>query len=442
MTTSKQFFKITPANANSANNFSYSKSGVPLVTFELPVMDGFLVPNSLRLNWKMTGSNITVGDYDAVFNDIYVGQAGSIQNITISSFASRNVLEQIRNYPRLLSGILPNQSDSSEFLSRQQFNYFATGNNKVGNQSNISQQFQDIQPVASNRTSPGAEISMPIVTGLLSSSNPIPLSATWGTQGLRIEFELSPDTNFYQVAQQAGIKPQYEISEVSLTGEYYLPSLEEVNMLNQQGEGAFSFNAYTSLYSVVDSGTSTHSFNLGLRNVIGAFMNFTNASFVNNYLQNGLQSTQLLNSSGVNTQLDRLIMDRSGVQFPNLFQLDFTRNSTQPYLMYQVWNMLKGYVRTFYNSVSFSTNAQSQQYGQPGQVMNSVNSADYKNTVNYQVAIPTAPIDRVGTSYAGRPLGFTLFANDLTDETQNSLYLFVLARHSIMYGNGQIQVIS
>ena len=180
---------------NQLQEYSFKK-GNPQLTF---VIQG--TPNqvldvaSLRLNYFLRVSddsdkcpnnpsakdNTTVpltGDIKRCNIDERVGTASLIQSMTITQ--DGRILEQIRDYPRLLASLFPNTLSFEDYAGFTQSKYGSFGAKKVPQgravNSNIAQ-------------------SQKLFAGLF-SGKPIPFSMLGNNNELRIKINLSPDSFF------------------------------------------------------------------------------------------------------------------------------------------------------------------------------------------------------------------------------------------------------
>jgi len=217
-------FEIAPMNQSSGNaTFSYV-SGNPLVQFEIGAADMYLMSSKLRLNFRLqltTGTNARpnnndqdgTGNKEVLLNN-KVGAASVIENITISNLQN-NILEYCRSYPRLLASLIPagaSFADYTTYLSQQ----FGATSNKTA-QGRICN-------TAGQSTRSFVEVSMPLMCGVFLNGENLPLSFQSGTGGLRISIQLAPSIQaLFGSTAATTTNSFYELSNVSLTGEYGVP---------------------------------------------------------------------------------------------------------------------------------------------------------------------------------------------------------------------------
>ena len=425
----RQPFRLYPQNANASNTFSFTQ-GTPMVSFSLPDSALLVESGSLRLNYtiKATDSDgTTIADPSTVRIDPNVGMAALWDQITLSSYRSRQNLEQIQNYAKLLAGVIRPLHDGDDFLAAIQIEQGATALNGTSNTGVVKKMCTD-------DAFAGYEVSQQIYTGLLSSGLPIPLSSEYGIGGLIIQLLLVSDAQFFS-RTSGDVKPIFSISNVSLPGVFYDPRPDEEAALRKGGSGGFSYNSFSSLFGVINSQTSQLNFNLGVQDVISSFVVSSPSTFQNNYDQNGTQPLRLTDSDSNGQVVTRLSWTKNGRLHPNEFVLTQDANQNGGLLNLQWLDSL----RKFQDIQSCSVSNMTQMPQLQSTLTPEWQGSDY-NTMSYGLGIALDRISEAGDPYVREPWGMVVTANGLTKTNQNNIYLYVLCRNVIRYGGAGIDV--
>ena len=423
----RQPFHIFPQNSNASNTFAYTR-GTPTVQFALPDSTLLIEPGSLRLNYTIKGSNLTGDNLAKVRIDPNTGCASLWDQITLSSYRSRQNLEQIQHYNKLVGGVIRPLHDDDDFLAAIQTEQGSTNLNGCTNTGVITKMFD----------AAGYDLSQQLYSGLLSSGVPIPLSSEYGIGGLIIQLNLVSDSQFFMMLDADGGSPTYEISDVSLTGVFYDPSPAEEAILRKGGAGGFSYNSYSSLFGVVNAQTSQQTFNLGLDGVISSFLVMSPSTFQNNYLQMGNQPLRLTDNVGNGQIITRLSWTKDGRLHPNEFVLTQDQSPQEQNGALMNLQYLDS-LRRFKDITSCSIN-NTTQMPQLQQTLDSAFQGGDYNNLSYGVGIAMDRISEAGENYVRSPWGMVVQALGLTGANQNNLYLFVLHRSVIHYGGKGIAI--
>jgi len=316
-------FEISPMNQSSGNaTYSY-QNGNPLVQFSLGSADLYLMTSKLRINFRLqlkdgNGARPNNNDQSGAGNEEVlinnkVGVASVLSNITVSNLQN-NVLEYCREYPRLLSTLIASGSSFQDYTTYLSQQFAASSNKEVqGRYCNTG---------GTNRSF--IEVSMPLLCGIFLNGDNIPLSFQNGTGGLVISIQLAPSIQALFGNTGATINSQYELSRVSLTGEYGVPEGGKLPAIK-----ALPFSAFQNFYSVINNGDSTHQISPSLSAVVSTFTNFVPTEHISNYNQDAYKTTPLLNKSSaagtpqVNlAPIQAIDFIRSGISYPLQMQID------------------------------------------------------------------------------------------------------------------------
>ncbi len=445
-----QKFEVFPLNQTGANpTFSY-RSGNPLIVFELASSNLYLM-SDMRLNFTLrvlqnngqlpnNGNATGAGPVPITLNS-RIGATSVIDTITISNL-SNNVLENCRNYGRLMGSTLPANSGWGDF-STYMTQWFSSTQNTDAQGKMLNNRVQ---------------VSMPILTALFSQNEPIPLSFDNGTGGLRIQFALSPSVQaLISNGNGADANCYYELSEVSLTGNYGIPAGGVLPNIDQ-----LRFSAYQSYYQVLNNSDQTSQINCGLGAVSSVFTNFVPTPHLSNVAQDAYQTTSLLNqaNNGEYTQLAPLValnLLKGGIKYPLMYELnsqvliDNNGGAQNPYQyssfeslrQWNYQNAIRPLTRTLdclggARSESLNVGAwDTQGAGQTGVSANENTESDrvYGIGVRYDMLQNGST-----TSFKGMPYSYRI-TSKLNGVSPMSAYTFFLHRGVITYNNnGTISV--
>lgn len=331
----KQYVHITPSNQPANAVISY-KAGIPLVVFTIGEQERYLLGKTVRLNGTFRlrkgnpGADNPVEFANKVSLDPRLGIMSVIDQLTISSKRSNTTMEQIRHYGRFLSSYQAMTNGPNDFIGHYSGMFNSSGNKELDQRQQLNQTDQN----GNQRTA----FSLPLLCGLFTGDNPIPLSASWGVQGVQITINLANDLNCLQAP---AIKDAYyELSDVHLTAELSMKNGDE------QPGGTFMYNTISSFYDVVSASYSTINFNLGLARVLGVWINFIKAKDVNNAEANGFSTLALANADGKPAQLKKVSFLRGGVKFPLQYELEsFDTPLIGPELMRNYVNAIQTFTK-------------------------------------------------------------------------------------------------
>ena len=172
---SRQNLEIVPANHTSTGLISY-KSGNPVIQFIIGEQDRLLVGSSVRF----------VGEFQAFFNatedvslnasglrmDEALGVYSVIDQLTIKSQATHQVIEEIKHYPRFLASYLPATSTLNDSAGHM-------GETALTTPAYQSHKFGVVDLPSMKTTANRFAVTLP--SGLFNGQNPIPLAGSWGS---------------------------------------------------------------------------------------------------------------------------------------------------------------------------------------------------------------------------------------------------------------------
>jgi hypothetical protein len=295
---------------------------------------------------------------------------------------------------------------------------------------------------ASGGTSPNS-FCIPLVCGLFLGQEPIPLSDSWGVGGLNIEIQLAPDQQVLFSATDSDAKivdAFYELSNVRLICEVQTPDPK----FNPQMTNTFVYNSISSYYNTINSANAVLNFNLGLKSVLGAFMNVVPASHINNFTRDGLATLEFTNKDGSNAQVEQLVFTRGGQRQPLEYNID-TLQKTQAARGNETADAQV--VRNYMNAVMSFAKIQRTSV-EPSVYRNIDYSTDdsysgAKTIINggaaWGLGVSYDGISDQGVDFSNTPFGVQLQLKLVTDNPQ-SIFLFVHSRQTVVSAQGSIQV--
>ena len=425
---SRQNFRIRPSNAPSTNIFSYE--GNPVLSFQLPSSNVLLDPTSLRVTGKLrfTPSQVAELIADNITMDQYLGVSSCFDSVTWSSLQSRSVLEKINNYQKLLNSILPALKSSDNFQSGLQAEGLAT--------DELS--YQKTEIIANMLLSEGVSFSVPVYSGIsMSSGNRLPLMKLGG---MILNLDLASNEAVFLV--QDDTKPKYQLVDVSLTGDYYVPSGQEKEMIESMTEGTIELNTFTSLFSVLQNSQHTSQFNLGLKEVIACYFSFVPTAYINNYKANQFQALRISDSTGETKQIAKVNFLRNGTQMPFLYDLDVLDGSDEGELMRYYMMSLKRLNELTKTTISSATSDPRSAIGSASFPLSTANQGSSLNKLNYVLGVPYDIISGLsGANFSNQPLTINI-DSDLSTATPNAIYFFTLSKTLVAYDGMGIRVSS
>jgi hypothetical protein len=432
----KQNFRIRPSNAPSDGIFAHQ--GQPVLTFELPNSNVLLDPSKLRLVGKFRIKQGTLAGFiagDKIRLDQYLGINSCFENVAWSSKMSRSVIEKVNNYPKLINSIRPALSSTQNYQSNLQVESIATQNIDFGDNAYgyVASGGEGV-PI-------GVDFSTSIFTGLtMASGNRLPLMKLGG---LMLSIDLSPNEAVF-TSTSALVTPQYELYDLSLTGEYLVPSAEERGAIAGMESGEVEMNTFTSLFSILQSSQHNSVFNLGLRELVSIYFSFVPANYINNYSHNQFQcmriSSNVAGGNASSEQITKVNFLRNGSQMPFLFDLDVLDKSNEAQLQRYYLMSLKKLTDISRTAIDGNINDVRTAIGSTGFTQSTVNQLDVLNKENYVLGCPYDMLGNYsGADFSNQPLTITI-DSALSDASPNAVYLYALAKTMVSYSPSGISV--
>jgi hypothetical protein len=301
--------KIFPTNAQT--NFSF-KNGNPQITFNIAPDNKLLDTKTLRLNFnleivKTANNDIRPNPQDVLQTaatecsmNSRVAVNSIIDTLRIRSQGSNEVIEEVRNYSRLLASVIPCLSSFSSYK-----NWISNKNNAYGR--------ADVQSIACAVEIP---VSLQLRSGLLNSGQPI---NTMASDGLVVDIMLSPDSFCLFGANASDFF--YQISGVNMTWNWIQMSSPMLPNSEQ-----FQYPAFNSYLNVVQSSDDQSSLMLSLQSVRSVFSNSIPSKKINNFAFDSLETPRLQDEPTNNNFTDKSVQEythlRNNVKFNKQYSVD------------------------------------------------------------------------------------------------------------------------
>ena len=433
--------EIVPSNITADGKLSY-KNGQPTIQLLVGAQDRFIVPGSVRLVGEFTvkkNDTIIPVAADGIRMNERLGVFSMIDTLSIFSQRSGQTIESINHHNRMMSSYLSVTQSQGDFACHAYETALRFPNYKA-QQLGVVTNTQGAS--ASSGDSPNS-FCIPLVSGLFLGQEPIPLSNDWGVGGLNIEIQLAPDQQVLFSADNtdtALLDSFYELSNVRLICEVQTPGAD----FSPQSTNTFVYNSISSYYNTINSANAVLNFNLGLKSVLGAFMNVVPASHINNFKRDGLATLEFTNSDGTNAEIEQLVFTRAGSREPLEYNIDTLQKNPD-----HAGNETADaqVVRNYMNAVMSFAKIQRTS------VLPSVyRNIDYSTDTTYSgaktiidggaawgIGVAYDSISDQGLDFSTSPFGVQLQLKLTTDNPQ-SIFLFVHSRQTVVSSGGSIQV--
>jgi len=436
---SNQHLEITPSNITSDGKLSY-KNGQPTIQLLIGAQDRFIVPGSVRLVGELTvkkNSVIIPLESDGIRMNERLGVYSVIDTLSIFSQRSSQTIETINHHNRMMSSYLSVTQSQHDFACHAYETALRFPNFKA-QQLGVITNTQAAS--ASGGTSPNS-FCIPLVSGLFMGQEPIPLSNEYGVGGLMIEIQLSPDSNVLFSSTNSAtalLDAFYELSNVRLICEVQTPDPD----FTPQATNTFTYNSISSYYNTINLANAVLNFNLGLKSVLGAFMNVVPAAHINSLTRDGLATLGFSNTDGSQAQIEQLVFTRAGQRVPLEYNIDTlqkeqaARDNTTPdaQVVRNYMNAVMNFAKIARTSVAPSV-FRSIDYG--------ATFADAKTIIDggsaYGIGVSYDGISNSGLDFSQVPFGVQLQIG-LTSDNPNAVFLFVHSRQTVVSSGGSIQV--
>ena len=420
--------EVSPANTLSNGKISF-KGGSPVIQFIIGEQDRMLIGKSVRLCGdfvvKLDSTGLVSGDVtSASAPNLHLpsrlGTYAMIDQLVIKSQATHQVIEHIRHYSRFCSSFVPatnSLDDSTSHLAESSLvlpNYNA-------HQKSVA--FIQTQRSATNG---GNSFCMNLPCGLFNGVADIPLSSSWGLQGLLVEIHLAPDNNVLFDITGANLTYSnafYELSNVKLVAEMVNPTPQMLSQYSQGGN-TFEYNTISSYYSSINSSNAIINFNLGMRRVLGVFANFLPSASINSMRADGTATPPIINTGGDVATINQVVFTRGGTRYPLEYNLDTSQKN----------DMNRMGVSTRGNWL----NDHSGTFSAPGQLLADMTAVENKNCFGVGIAYDNISGDGVDFSQLNWGLQMDL---GLTSNRPHACYVFVHSKNTLVFNQTGLQVV-
>lgn len=433
---SNRYLEIKPSNHNAS--FSYNE-GRPIISFQISEQEAMLLPRSVRFVGQFnayTDTARTTPTDNRLRMDSRLGVWSIIDQLVISSSRSKQTIEHLRHANRFYSTFFPATSDEKHLIGA----FGETGLTLPsidGQQKSVLQDGSGTGSSAENSN----EFCIHLPSGLLSGTSAIPLSAQSGVGGLTIDIHLSPSSAvlFDNNGDASGgglLGAFYEVFNCKLVAEVHMPSPEE---MPKGTGGQLEYNSFSGYYQTINSTNSEINFSLGLSRVNSVLMNFIPSSYLNNLNHNSLATLIPTRADGSIADLSQVVFTKGGVRYPldynidTVYKTDSKQKQVDPQVIRNGMNAVIPFNKISHTLISpLNCNKDWTSNG------NSVVAGGLNYIVG--VAYDTVGSDTAGGNFMDESWGVQMDLG-LTDNNPVSAFIFVHSKQTLLFNNGQIQVI-
>ena len=433
---SNQHLEIVPSNITSDGKLSY-KNGQPTIQLLIGAQDRYIVPGSVRLCGEISikkSAGVLPTDGDGIRMNERLGVYSIVDTLSIFSQNSGQTIESINHHNRMMSSYLSVTQSQADFACHA-YETSLRFPNFAGQQIGVVENPQ----VADSPNS----FCIPLVSGLFMGQDPIPLSNQWGVGGLNIEIQLAPDQQVLFSEDNTDtelLNSFYELSNVRLICEVQRPSMDQLSQIQSQTTNTFTYNSISSYYNTINSANAILNFNLGLKSVLGAFMNVVPSGHINSFTRDGLATLPFTNKSGSVANVDQAVFTRAGERFPLEYNIDTLQKKTaandtgDAQLVRNYMDAVMGFSKIARSSVDTSVYRNfdcGTNYATCKKIIKG--GSAWGLGVNYD------QISNSGVDFSMVPFGLQLQLG-LTSDHPNAIFLYVHSRQTIVSSSGSIQV--
>lgn len=432
--------EIVPSNITADGKLSYY-NGQPTIQFLLGEQDRYVLPSSIRLVgeftvWKDAAGSTLPVESDGIRMNERLGINSVVDQLTVFSQKSSQVMEHINHHNRMMSSYLSVTQSVDDFVGHTYETSLRFPNFK-GQELGVITNTQADDATGKN------EFCIPLVCGLFLGKEPIPLSGTWGVGGLRIEIQLAPDSNVLfskNTSVTNLLNAHYELSNVRLICETMVPAPDQLSKLMSQTTNTFVYNSITSYYQTINSANANLNFNLALSKVLGAYMNIVPASHINNLAQDGLATLPFTNSDGTSAVIEQAVFTRGGERYPLQYNVDTTQKGDLDNTTIDS-QIARNYINSVMGFAKVSrTSVMSNNYKYFDMTTSYQEAKELKDGGSaFGLGIAYDSISDQGISFENVPFGMQLQLRLTTDSPQ-SIFLFVHSKQTVLSTPSGIQV--
>ncbi len=438
---SNQHLEIVPSNITSNGKLSY-KNGQPTIQLLIGAQDRYIVPGSVRLVGEIQikkDANNTPVVGDGVRMNERLGVYSIIDTLSIFSQNSGQTMETINHHNRMMSSYLSVTQSQADFACHA-YETSLRFPNFAGQELGVVTNTQ----AKTTSDSPNS-FCIPLVSGLFMGTDPIPLSNQWGVGGLNVEIQLSPDQQVLFSSDNTSanlLNAFYELSNVRLICEVQSPSQDQLAQIQSQTTNTFTYNSISSYYNTINSANAILNFNLGLKSVLGAFMNVVPSAHINSFTRDGLATLPFTNTDGKVANVDQAVFTRAGERFPLEYNIDTLQkqpaesgNTTaDAQLVRNYMDAVMGFSKINRSSVDSSVYRNfdcGTDYAKCKEII--------KGGSAWGLGVSYDQISNSGVDFSASPFGVQLQLG-LTSDHPNAVFLYVHSQQTVVSAQGSIQI--
>lgn len=427
---SNRYLDIRPSNLPPTGKISF-KSGNPVLTFNIGEDDmAQLKGRTLKLsgNFKITidGSTAPSSANSTTAMDTELGIYSVIDQLVLSSFRTKQTIEHIRHYNRFMKTYLPVVSSNQDMLGHMAQTALTLPSDEAQQEAVVRQ---------SNVNANSFCVFLPC--GLLNGVDDFPL-----TQGLTIDIHLAPDSAvLFNNNASATQNPdqQYELSNLKLTCETHRPVGDDLAKLQSSKTRGFEYQSISTYYSTINSTNAILNYSLGMSRVQSVFMNIIPSKYLNNLAHNSMQTIYPLRSNGEVADINQLIFTRGGERYPQNFNVDTTfkdsngkvNNVVDPQAYRDFLNAVKTFTRLDRSIASPITT-------HPDIINDDADGLMGGLVFGLGQSYTSTGDD--GADFSRANWGLQMDC-ELTDDSPNSVFVFVHSKMTLLFNDNGIQVL-
>tara|TARA_R110001592_G_scaffold328345_1_gene609880 strand:+ start:169 stop:1509 length:1341 start_codon:yes stop_codon:yes gene_type:complete len=442
-----RYVSIRADNVPSNGIISF-KAGFPILSFTIQSQQGILDPKSIRIagnlqvfkdnNSPPTPVYNTDAENARVTMDNRLGIYNIMDQVVIRHNTSKQICEHIRHYPRYLSSYLGLGSSKQDLTGHLGETCLIMPDPDVFFRSVIAND----DGVTADQVKKSFSAHLP--TGMTMSMNPINLmESSFG--GIQIEIHLSPDANclFNPTGVITNIaEAHYRLTDLELTCEIADIPSDQVAQMSKQTSGQYEFNTITSLYTSINSTNAQLQYSLGLKSVQSVFLNFCPSSHINTLTQNGMATTYPSKSDKSLAHFKRVQWLRGGVKYPCEYDIvtNIDKDANTVVVDPQV---LKSFIDSVIPEYLTDRSSVSNQNNYRGY---NLGVADEKSYLDVRDGGALFGIGQeysqfnTGQDFSREQWGLSL-ETDLTDDSPQSVFIFIKARSVLAWNQNGVQLI-
>ena len=442
-----RYISIRPDNIPSDGKISF-KNGFPILSFTIQSQNGVLDPKSIRIagNLQVFSDNaadptpVSIEDDTdhRVTMDNRLGIFNVMDQLVIRHNKSKQICEHIRHYPRYLSSYLGLGSSKQDLMGHLGESCLIMPDPDVFFSSVIANE----AGVTADEVVKSFSAHLPC--GFLMSQNPINLMEN-SFGGIQIEIHLAPDSN--ALYNPDGVSTNiadahYRLTNLELTCEIADIPSDQVQAMSKETSGQYEFNTITSLYTSINSTNAQLQFALGLKQVQSVFLNFCPSSHINTLTQNGNATTYPSKSDGSLAHFKRIQWLRGGVKYPCEYDIvtNIDKDANTAVVDPQV---LKAFIDSVIPEYLTDRSSVSSQNNYRGYNLTTTGVDSYLETRDggalFGLGQKYSQFN-TGQDFSREQWGLSL-ESDLTDDSPQSVFIYVKARAVLVWNANGVQLL-